>query len=135
MDQERGTVQRVEDGFAWIKPEASFACDNCNMCRRQDGVIRMANQVNAQVGDTVFFTIDLEALNKSFVLSLGGALVLAVIGLLGGYYLAGLVGLPKEMFSLLGGALMIGLAFLLLRRKKNTADTLPVIVQVVKEES
>lgn len=59
MKAERGIVERVEAGWAWVKTKRSSACNECNSrhhCLTQGGdqmVVKALNSVRAREGDEV----------------------------------------------------------------------------------
>ena len=59
MSAERGIVERVEPGWAWVKTKRSSACESCGSshhCLTQGGdqmVVKAQNTVQAQKGDEV----------------------------------------------------------------------------------
>jgi sigma-E factor negative regulatory protein RseC len=59
MTAERGIVERVEPGWAWVKTKRSSACENCDSrhhCLAQGGdqmVVKAQNTVRAKKGDEV----------------------------------------------------------------------------------
>ena len=59
MTAERGIVERVEPGWAWVKTKRSSACENCNSrhhCLTQgvdQMVVKAQNTVRAKKGDEV----------------------------------------------------------------------------------
>ncbi len=59
MSDERGIVEKVEPGWAWVKTKRSSACASCNSrhhCLTQGGdqmLVRAQNTVQAKKGDEV----------------------------------------------------------------------------------
>ena len=59
MSAERGTVENVEPGWAWVKTKRSSACDSCTSrhhCLTQGGdqmLVKAQNTVGAKKGDEV----------------------------------------------------------------------------------
>jgi sigma-E factor negative regulatory protein RseC len=60
MTNERGIVENVEQGWAWVRTKRSSACSHCNSrhhCRMVDGgdqmVVKAQNTAQAQKGDEV----------------------------------------------------------------------------------
>ena len=59
MTAERGIVEKVEPGWAWVKTKRSSACDSCNSrhhCLTQGGdqmVVKAQNSAHAKKGDEV----------------------------------------------------------------------------------
>jgi sigma-E factor negative regulatory protein RseC len=59
MTAERGIVERVEPGWAWVKTKRSSACENCDgrhHCLTQGGdqmVVKAQNTIAAKEGDEV----------------------------------------------------------------------------------
>ena len=59
MSEERGIVESVEPGWAWVKTKRSSACESCGSrhhCLTQGGdqmVVKAQNTVQAQKGDEV----------------------------------------------------------------------------------
>ena len=59
MSAERGIVERVEPGWAWVKTKRSSACDNCESrhhCLTQgvdQMVVKAQNTIHAKEGDEV----------------------------------------------------------------------------------
>ena len=91
MSAERGIVEKVEPGWAWVKTKRSSACNSCGSrhhCLTQGGdqmLVKAKNSVHAQKGDEVELYLSTKTKLK------GTAIVylLPVLGIFVGAFSAG----------------------------------------------
>jgi len=123
MAIEHGTIERIEDNWAWVRTTRTSACSHCDHkdhCQMVEGsdhmIVKAENAVKAHVGDEVELYLDPRIRFKSIFM----VYVLPILGLMTGAFsaepLAGLLGisikLAMPLFSI-GGFF---LAYLLTRR-------------------
>jgi sigma-E factor negative regulatory protein RseC len=145
--EETGRVVNVEDGYAWIETEPASTCGSCSARKgcgtsalasvfgRRAAPLRVVNNVNAAVGDSVVIGIDEAGLLRGSLAVYAAPLAgLFAGGLLGRY--AGDVMLPggAEIASILGAlaGLAAGLVWLrrFSRQTQQDARYQPVILRM-----
>ncbi|MEJ2730765.1 MAG: SoxR reducing system RseC family protein [Deltaproteobacteria bacterium] len=142
MTAERGIVERVEPGWAWVKTKRSSACENCNSrhhCLTQGGdqmVVKAQNTVRAKKGDEVELYLSTATKLK------GTAIVylLPVLGIFVGAFSAGPLSealglnpsLGMAVFTLTGLVLAVFLMRYLAKRMAARQKLTPLVKRVVR---
>jgi len=138
MSAERGIVERVEPGWAWVKTKRSSACESCGSshhCLTQGGdqmVVKAQNTVQAQKGDEVELYLSTGTRLK------GTAIVylLPVLGILAGAFSAGPLSEALGLNPSLGMGIftITGLvsAIFLMRYLSNRMDSKQALTPLVK---
>ena len=91
MSIEKGVVEKLENGFAWVRAQRKSACGACASrahCSSIDGgkqmLVKVNNDLNAQKGDAVEFH-----LNSGFLLKCTFIIyIVPVLGLMAGAMIA-----------------------------------------------
>jgi hypothetical protein len=105
MTHEKGVVCRTDGETAFIMPLDIGPCEKCELCHKAaDNTIMVRNRMHAQVGDTIFFDLDIEQINRQFIKFMGVALVLFLLAVFGGYFSGSLLRINPYLLSLLAGA-------------------------------
>jgi len=138
MSAERGIVERVEPGWAWVKTKRSSACESCGSrhhCLTQGGdqmVVKAQNTVQAQKGDEVELYLSTGTRLK------GTAIVylLPVLGIFVGAFSAGPLSQALGLNPSLGMALFtfsgLVIAVFLMRHLANRMDSKQALTPLVK---
>ena len=141
MSAERGTVEKVEAGWAWVKTKRSSACSSCasrSHCLTQGGdqmLVKAQNTARAKKGDEVELYLSTGTKLK------GTAIVylIPVFGLFVGAFsanpLSAAIGMNPSLgmavFTLTGLVLSIFLMRYLANRMDSTKALTPLVKRVV----
>ncbi len=141
MSAERGIVERVEPGWAWVKTKRSSACASCESrhhCMTQGGdqmLVKAQNAAQAQEGDEVELYLSTRTKLK------GTAIVylIPVLGILAGAFsanpLSAILGLNPSvgmvLFTLTGVVAAVFLMRYLANRMAAGQALTPVVKRVI----
>lgn len=138
MSAERGIVEKVESGWAWVKTKRSSACSSCGSrhhCLTQGGdqmLVKARNTADAKKGDEVELYLSTKTKLK------GTAIVylLPVFGIFAGAFSANPLSEALGLNPSLGMALFtltgLVLAVLLMRYLANRMDSNQALTPLVK---
>jgi sigma-E factor negative regulatory protein RseC len=138
MEVEKGYVEKTQDGWAWIVTYRRDACDHCGQkgfCQMSDGgdkmVVKAKNALGAKIGDEV--EIYLSAGKKFKVLFI--VYIFPVLGLLSGailgHSIAPLIGLKREIGTMVFTFLGLFLTFLIIPFFSHRLDTSGQMIPLV----
>ena len=141
MSTEQGIVEKIENGFAWVRAQRKSACGTCANkahCSSIDGgkqvMVKAKNALNAQKGDSVEFH-----LNSAFLLKCTFVIyIVPVLGLITGAIsaapIAKLIGMSHSFaLVLLTVSGFLGAVFLsrvLIHQQTDNDRFLPTIKRV-----
>lgn len=143
MSSENGTVQRVENGWAWVLTERNAGCDHCGhkgKCIITEGadhmLVKAGNSAKARVGDNVELFLSTKTRMKSMLI----LYILPVMGLLVGALSAGslsrVFGLSENLgtmiFTLVGLALAFALVRFLGQRMSSNQELTPAVSRIIR---
>ena len=145
MITEEGMVKRTMGTKAWVVTIRSEMCEACasqGACKVLGGgkemEVEAINTAQAKPGDQVLLTLGDQSLIKlSFLVYMFPILAL-IAGAALGQKVASLMGLASELGSFGLGAILFGLAFLIVRKKdkklEQTGATIPRVERIIKGE-
>jgi len=141
MSIEKGVVEKVENGFAYVRAQRKSACGGCasrSHCSSMHGantmLVKTSNALRAKKGEIVSFQIKAGTLLKfTFIIYM-----VPVLGLLLGALSAGRLGnligmndaLALVVFTLSGLGMAIYLSRLIVRRKNTGDELMPIIKRI-----
>lgn len=143
MSAENGTVQRIENGWAWVLTQQKAGCDHCGhkgSCNLIEGadhmLVKAANSARARVGDSVELFLSTKTKMKSLLI----LYILPVIGLLVGALSGGsfsrAVGLNENLGTVLFTFIGLALAFILVRLLGTHMDSrqelTPIVSRIIR---
>ena len=143
MSTERGTVQRIEDGWSWVLARRKGGCDNCGhkgYCQMVEGgdlmIVKAKNTAQAQIGDEVEIYLSTKTRLKTLFI----VYMIPVLGLLAGATsarnLSGFLGLNENLGVVLFSLSGLVLAFILVRlfeaRMKAKRELIPFISRIIR---
>ena len=147
METEKGTVQRIENGWAWVETRRNSACESCKQkshCHVMSAgsdrmVVRAENVAHAQSGDEVEIYLNtrtkLKGLFMVYIFPVLGLLAGAVIG----NNLSQHLGLNKDVGTVLLSFSGLALAFLLARilgtRMEANKELTPIVSRILRRTS
>ena len=143
MSVERGVVEKIENGFAWVRAQRKSACGTCankTHCLSIDGgrhmLVKVNNDLNARKGDTVEFHLESAFLLKcTFIIYM-----VPILGLISGAVaaspIATLVGLNEPFAMVLstvsGFLIAVLISRSLIRQQTDNERFMPNIKRVFK---
>ena len=141
MSAERGTVQKVEAGWAWVKTKRSSACSSCasrHHCLTQGSdqmVVKAQNSARAKKGDEVELYLSTKTKLKSTAI----VYLIPVFGIFVGAFsanpLSAVIGLNPSLgmalFTLTGLVLSVFLMRYLANRMDSKQALTPLVKRVV----
>ncbi|MDY6903537.1 MAG: SoxR reducing system RseC family protein [Thermodesulfobacteriota bacterium] len=145
MGSQKGTVQKTEGEWAWVRLQQPVTCNHCGSAiisaRRKDGdktVVKANNPVHAEVGKTVLLKFDnrimLTGIFSMFVLPL----IPIMLGIISGQWLAGRLAVNPAFFTV--GFTVAGIVLALMviavvaKRVAGNPRATPTILRVVKPD-
>ena len=144
MMAEEGMVKRTMGSKAWVVTRRSDMCESCSShgaCKAlgggQEMEVEAINTAQASPGDQVLLTLEDQSLVKlSFLVYMFPILTL-IAGVVLGQKVAPVMGLRPELSSFGLGAILFGLAFLIVRKKdkklEQTGAVIPKVARIIKE--
>jgi sigma-E factor negative regulatory protein RseC len=141
MSAERGTVEKTEAGWAWVKTKRSSACSSCasrHHCLTQGGdqmLVKAQNTARAQKGDEV----ELYLSTKTKLTGTAIVYLIPVLGIFVGAFsanpLSAAIGISPSLgmalFTLTGLVLSIFLMRYLANRMNSKQALTPLVKRVV----
>lgn len=141
MSAERGTVEKVEAGWAWVKTKRSSACSSCasrSHCLTQGSdqmVVKAQNSAHAKKGDEVELYLSTKTKLKSTAI----VYLIPVFGIFIGAFsanpLSAVIGLNPSLgmalFTLTGLVLSVFLMRYLANRMDSKQALTPLVKRVV----
>lgn len=143
MSAENGTVQRIENNWAWVLTQRKAGCDNCGhkgSCNMIEGadhmLVRAANNARARVGDNVELFLSTRTRIKSLLVLYILPVVGLLIGAVSGGSLSRLIGLSENLgtvlFTLAGLVLAFTLVRVLGKRMSSSEELTPVVSRIIR---
>jgi len=142
MSIEKGIVEKVEKGFAYVRAQRKSACASCASRSHCSGLhdggnymlVKTSNQLQAPKGALVSFQIDSATLLKyTFIIYIVPVLGL-LLGALSAGRLATLIGMNNTLalivFTLCGLGLAVCFSRSIIRRKRADAELIPKIKRI-----
>jgi len=144
MDIEKGTVQKIEESWAWVETRRTGSCDNCSQKKhchssgdgRDRMLVKAENVAQARSGDEVEIYLNsktkLKGLFMIYMLPVIGLLVGALLG----KSLSTLIGLDGDLMTVLASFCGMAIAFFVVRvlgfRMKENNELTPVVSRIVR---
>ncbi|AEF85814.1 putative positive regulator of sigma E, RseC/MucC [Treponema primitia ZAS-2] len=132
--KETGVVVNIKGALATVKvkrPAASKGC--CHFDTTKDEFLEAYNNCNAAVNDTVSVESEVETEKRQAFIKFGLFIAAFMIGLVGGYYVAGLFNAANlnGLFSIAAALLAIVITHIVYKRLNGEAKRIPVINEIV----
>ncbi len=141
MSAERGIVERVEPGWAWVKTKSSSACSSCGSrhhCLTQGSdqmVVKAQNSAHAKKGDEV----ELYLSSKTKLKGTAIVYLIPVLGVFVGAFSANPISaaiglnpsLGMALFTLIGLISSVFLMRYLAHRMESDQSLIPIVKRVV----
>lgn len=147
METEKGTVQKIENGWAWVETRRSSACESCSQkgsCHVMSAgsermVVKAQNVAHARSGDEVEIYLN----SKTKLKGLFMIYMFPVLGLLAGALVGSILsqplGLNKDVGTVILSFSGLALAFLLARhlgtRMEANHELTPIVSRVLRRAS
>jgi sigma-E factor negative regulatory protein RseC len=143
MSAENGTVERVENGWAWVLTERKAGCGDCGhkgSCNMIEGadhmLVKALNSARARVGDSVELFLSTKTKIKSMLILYILPVIGLLVGALSGGSLSRVVGLNENFGTLLFTFMGLALAFILVRllgaRMDSKQELTPAVSRVTR---
>jgi sigma-E factor negative regulatory protein RseC len=141
MSTEKGVVEKLENGVAWVRSQRKSACGSCTNkahCSSIDGgrqmLVKVNNDLNAQKGDSVEFHLNSAFLLKcTFIIYMIPVLGL-IMGAISAAPIANLVGMNHSftlvLMTLSGFLGAVLLSRVLIHQQTDSERFLPTIKRV-----
>ena len=144
METEKGTVQRIEDGWAWVETKRTGSCENCSQkghCHLSSDansrmIVKAENVAQARTGDEVEIYLNsrtkLKGLFMVYILPVIGLL----LGAISGKGMSRLIGLNSDLGTVLTGFCGMAVAFFIARvlgfRMKENNELTPIVSRIIR---
>lgn len=140
---EMGQIVSVEGSMATVKIRRGISCDSCTACgmaKDQSEIsFRIANDLNAQIGDWVELELESKSLIKASLIVYLLPLIALILGVVGGYAIAGQFSGNPDLYGAIGGILFTALSFLGIRAMdpilRKNGDYSPKMISIVNLHS
>ena len=140
---EMGQIVNVEDSIATVKIRRGASCGSCTACgmaKDQSEIsFRIVNDLNAQTGDWVELELESKSLIKATLIVYLLPLVALILGVVGGYALAGRLSGNPDLYGAIGGILFTVLSFLGIRALdpiiRRNGDYSPKMISIINLHS
>ena len=143
MSAENGTVERVENGWAWVRADRTAGCGHCGhkgACNMIEGtdhmLVKASNNAAAGVGDNVELFLSTKTRMKSMLILYILPVVGLLVGALSGGSLSRTFGLNENFGILIFTFAGLVLAFVLVRVLGTRMDTkqelTPIVSRVIR---
>ena len=144
MDIEKGTVQKIEEGWAWVETRRTGSCEDCSQKRHcltlGEGNDRMLvkadNVAQARTGDEVEIHLNTKTKLKGLFMIYMFPVIGLLIGALSGKSLSTLLGLNGDLVTVLSSFCGMALAFFLARvlgfRMKENNELTPIVSRIIR---
>lgn len=117
--KEMGQIVHVEDSIATVKIRRGVSCGSCTACgmsKDQSEIsFSIANDLDAQLGDWVELDLESKSLVKASFIVYLIPLIALILGVAGGYAIAGQCSGDSELYGAIGGILFTVFAFVGIR--------------------
>jgi len=143
MSTEKGTVESLEDGWAWVSTRRKEACGHCrqrNHCHTVQGMDRMIvkakNAAQARKGDQVELYVSTRTKLKGLFLLYMFPVIGLLVGALSSHSLSGLFGMNENvgmaLFTSAGFAAALLLARFVAGRMETREELTPMVSRVLR---
>ena len=144
MDIEKGTVQRIEEGWAWVETRRTGSCDNCDQKKHclmigegnERMLVKAENVAQALTGDEVEIHHNTKTKLKGLFMIYMFPVLGLLIGALIGKGISDLMGLNGDLWTVLAALCGMALAFFLARilgfRMKENNELTPIVSRIIR---
>lgn len=144
MDIEKGTVQKIEERWAWVETRRTGSCENCGQKKlclmigegNDRMLVKAENVAQARTGDEVEIHLNTKTKLKGLFMIYIFPVLGLLIGALIGNGLSGLIGLNGDFGTVLLAFCGMASAFLLARflgfRMKENNELTPIVSRVIR---
>ncbi len=144
MDIEKGTVQKIEEGWAWVETRRTGSCDNCSQKKQchmsGDGrdrmIVKAENVAKARTGDEVEIYLNSKTKLKGLFMIYMFPVIGLLLGALSGKSLSTLIGLNGDLGTVLASFCGMAIAFLVARflgfRMKENNELTPIVSRIIR---
>ena len=144
METEKGTVQKIEDGWAWVETRRTGSCENCNQkghCHlSSEGnsrmIIKAENVAQARTGDEVEIYLNARTKLKGLFMVYIFPVLGLLIGAISGKGLSRVIGLNNDLGTVLTAFCGMAIAFFIARvlgfRMKENNELTPIVSRIIR---
>ena len=144
METEKGTVQRIEDGWAWVETRRSGSCENCSQkghCHlSSDGnsrmIVKAENVAHAQSGDEVEIYLNTKTKLKGLFMIYIFPVLGLLLGAISGKGISRFIGLNSDLGTVLLAFGGMAIAFFIARvlgfRMKENNELTPIVSRIIR---
>jgi sigma-E factor negative regulatory protein RseC len=144
METEKGTVQRIEDGWAWVETRRTGSCENCSQkghCHLSSDanshmIVKAENVAQAQTGDEVEIYLNARTKLKGLFMVYIFPVLGLLIGAISGKGMSRLIGLNSDFGTVLTAFGGMAIAFFIARvlgfRMKENNELTPIVSRIIR---
>jgi sigma-E factor negative regulatory protein RseC len=144
METEKGTVQRIENGWAWVETKRTGSCEECSQkghCHLSSGgnsrmIVKAENVAQARTGDEVEIYLNARTKLKGLFMVYIFPVLGLLIGAISGKGISRLIGLNSDLGTVLAGFCGMAIAFFLARvlgfRMKENNELTPIVSRIIR---
>ena len=144
METEKGTVQRIEDGWAWVETKRTGSCDNCSQkghCHLSNDansrmIVKAENVAQAHTGDEVEIFLNSRTKLKGLFMVYIFPVLGLLIGAISGKGISRFIGLNSDLGTVLVAFCGMAIAFFLARvlgfRMEENNELTPIVSRIIR---
>jgi sigma-E factor negative regulatory protein RseC len=144
METEKGTVQRIEDGWAWVETRRTGSCESCSQkghCHLSNEgnsrmIIKAENVAQAQTGDEVEIYLNARTKLKGLFMVYIFPVLGLLIGAISGKGVSRFIGLNSDVGTILTAFCGMAIAFFIARvlgfRMKENNELTPIVSRIIR---
>lgn len=141
--KELARVTDIKGRVATVKIQRSSSCGSCTACGmskdQKEMFLTVSNDIGAKLGDWVELDLQSVSILKASAIVYLIPLISLILGVAGGYALAGQLSGNAELFGAIGGILLTGLSFLGIRaadpKLSKRSEYFPKMVSIINLSS
>jgi sigma-E factor negative regulatory protein RseC len=141
MEVERGVIEKLEEGWAWVEIKRKGACESCGHkghCKMSDGdervMLKAENLLGARIGDEVEINfhggIRLKSAFMAYILPVLGLLCGAAVGMGAANSLGWNRDACSVLFALMGLVLAFSAAYVFDKSIKGKKEYIPSVARI-----
>lgn len=140
--EEIGNLISRQGNMAQVIFTRHKSCKNCGICLQiteEEMQAEVVNDIGAEIGDNVLIGLEAETFLKAAFILYIIPLIFLFTGILGGNWISRYIygGNRETLISILGGVILLGLSYILVKRFENNASGTktykPHVIKVVSK--
>ena len=145
METEQGTVQRIEDGWAWVETKRTGSCEECSQkshCHlsidsgNSHMIVKAENVAQARTGDEVEIYLNARTKLKGLFMVYLFPVIGLLLGAISGKGISRFIGIHSDLGTVLTAFCGMAIAFFIARvlgfRMKENNELTPIVSRIIR---